>query len=332
MKIIDNYLNLLSEEENSGKYDILVNQWNRSVLNSDLPKSYYLKQGDPSAVVRTLNRIVKRFYTTLTPKMESELQKVTHGRDYSFFMFYYRFLKKHSTKKKISFNTSQSSLEIKNTLRQLTGGGINTKALSIIASMGSPRTFFDLNKEYLWREGMSRNVRSSEGLKDLKGFKGVEKYPNIGKSIKISRKEEETNAKEEERKEKESRGKKEREEKWSRSQEVHKKERLMMFGKYLAIGVVVVLLSIAAYKVYKNFFTKAARACKGKSGREKDVCMAKFRLAASIKGKQAFIKNRSLISRTKDEKAKTKFKEEIQKWDKRINKTRTSLAKLNEGL
>jgi len=37
---------------------------------------------------------------------------------------------------------------------------------------------------------------------------------------------------------------------------------------------------LAAYKIYKSFFSKAARACSGKSGDEKKACMAQYRLRA----------------------------------------------------
>jgi len=53
-------------------------------------------------------------------------------------------------------------------------------------------------------------------------------------------------------------------------------------GHAKAIGVTALVGASAflAYKAYKNYFSKAARACAGKSGAEKDACMARAKQGA----------------------------------------------------
>jgi len=65
-----------------------------------------------------------------------------------------------------------------------------------------------------------------------------------------------------------------------------------MAGVEGGIGVLALaaLLAYGAYRTYKRFFSKAATACKGKSGSEKTACMNKFKvtaLNAQIKDLQA---------------------------------------------
>jgi hypothetical protein len=51
--------------------------------------------------------------------------------------------------------------------------------------------------------------------------------------------------------------------------------------KKVAIGVVIAAALYASYKIYKNYLSKAARSCKGKSGLDKQNCMAKFKSGAA---------------------------------------------------
>ncbi len=51
--------------------------------------------------------------------------------------------------------------------------------------------------------------------------------------------------------------------------------------KKLGTAALVGAAGFIAYKVYKNYFSKAAKACAGKSGEEKAACMAKAKQGAA---------------------------------------------------
>jgi len=51
-------------------------------------------------------------------------------------------------------------------------------------------------------------------------------------------------------------------------------------SKGLAAAAAVALVVAGAYAIYKRYFSKAAKACKGKSGSERSVCIKKFKIDA----------------------------------------------------
>ena len=52
------------------------------------------------------------------------------------------------------------------------------------------------------------------------------------------------------------------------------------YPKELGAAAVTSLLVYGSYKVYKRFFSAAAKACAGKSGSEKTACMKKYKIDA----------------------------------------------------
>ena len=52
-------------------------------------------------------------------------------------------------------------------------------------------------------------------------------------------------------------------------------------GTKIGVAALVAAASFIAYKAYKNYFSKAAKACAGKSGAEKAACMAKAKQSAT---------------------------------------------------
>jgi hypothetical protein len=72
-------------------------------------------------------------------------------------------------------------------------------------------------------------------------------------------------------------------------------------GKAVIGGAVLAaLLLYGAAKTYKRFFSQAAKACKGKSGREKTICMNNYRIKA-LRAQLADIKRaRTSCSKSKD--------------------------------
>ena len=75
-------------------------------------------------------------------------------------------------------------------------------------------------------------------------------------------------------------------------------------GKYAAAGAAAAGAALAAYAVYKRFFSQAAKACKGKSGAEKTSCMKAYK----VKGLQA-----AMAKCGSDAKCKAKFQGKIAK-------------------
>jgi hypothetical protein len=90
-------------------------------------------------------------------------------------------------------------------------------------------------------------------------------------------------------------------------------------SKEIGWTVLAAIALTAGYKIYKNYFSKAARACKGKTGTEKDACMINYQIQAYKLKKQALQKSLSMANRTKDSiKFKNKINSEIKKIDKKI--------------
>lgn len=167
---------------NPGKYNILVDDWNRSVINARLDTSHYLPDSDPQGVIKCLNGFVRPFYEPHSHQIESELQDIIQGRKYSFFVFYYGFLKKHRLRDKITFTAKQDSLEIMNELIRLTGqNSVNTRAVGIVAAMGNPCFFLKNFRHELYQRGMSRNIQTCRDIVVDK-----EKYPHLHDLVNMS--------------------------------------------------------------------------------------------------------------------------------------------------
>jgi len=55
---------------------------------------------------------------------------------------------------------------------------------------------------------------------------------------------------------------------------------LSKYKEHIAAGILATIAIYAGYKAYQRFFSKAAKACKGKSSAEKTACMNKFKTQA----------------------------------------------------
>jgi hypothetical protein len=78
----------------------------------------------------------------------------------------------------------------------------------------------------------------------------------------------------------------------------------------IAAATVAAAAVAGAYKIYKNYFSKAARACKGKEGDAKQACMKKFK-ADAVKAEISALK--SGMSKCAKSKDPAKCKAAIQK-------------------
>jgi uncharacterized membrane protein YebE (DUF533 family) len=52
-------------------------------------------------------------------------------------------------------------------------------------------------------------------------------------------------------------------------------------GKQVGVAALVAIAGYMSYKAYQNYFSKAAKACAGKSGEAKTVCMQNFKTKAN---------------------------------------------------
>lgn len=155
------------------KYDILVEDWNRAVVNAKLNKFFYLPDTNPEKVISKLNAITESFYQCSDRQLKSELNRVTDSEKHSIFSFYADFLGSYCSSTKLKFNSNQSSSDIRSLIKQITKQDrINTKTLLIIASMNDPCFFIEAYRNDLYDKGMSRNIQS---CKDLRVDKS--KYP-----------------------------------------------------------------------------------------------------------------------------------------------------------
>jgi len=98
-------------------------------------------------------------------------------------------------------------------------------------------------------------------------------------------------------------------------------------------GVAVALaLGVAAYKLYKRFYSKAAKSCNKYSGKSKTICMAKYRVDSLKKAKSVLSKKSRECSKTKEpEKCKNELAKQLSKFDKKIFKAERSVQKVSES-
>jgi len=75
--------------------------------------------------------------------------------------------------------------------------------------------------------------------------------------------------------------------------------------KKIGVAALVAAASFIAYKAYKNYFSKAAKACAGKSGAEKQACMAKVRQQAN-KAKIAALRKGSSMAKNSSNPSKAR--------------------------
>ena len=71
-------------------------------------------------------------------------------------------------------------------------------------------------------------------------------------------------------------------------------------NKEVAVAALIALVLAASYKVYRDYLSKAAKACKGKQGADKRNCMSEFKKKARKAKVMAMQKNISKCSRTKN--------------------------------
>jgi hypothetical protein len=90
-------------------------------------------------------------------------------------------------------------------------------------------------------------------------------------------------------------------------------------SKEIGWTVLAAIALAGAYKIYKNYFSKAARACKGKSGSEKEACMTNYQHQAYKLKQQSLKKSLKLANRSNDAtKYKKKINDEIQKINQKL--------------
>lgn len=93
----------------------------------------------------------------------------------------------------------------------------------------------------------------------------------------------------------------------------------------IASAATAALIIFVSYKIYQNFFSKAAKACGQLGGGKKQVCMFKFRKKAYGEQIRSLVIGKKACRRTKDP------KKCVAKIDRRISKLRNRLSKLGEA-
>jgi len=86
-------------------------------------------------------------------------------------------------------------------------------------------------------------------------------------------------------------------------------ETIKEHGGAIGATALAALVITASYKVYKNYFSKAAKACKGKSASEKEACMNNYRADAYKMQQASLKKSLSMANKTSDP---SSFKKKIE--------------------
>ena len=100
-------------------------------------------------------------------------------------------------------------------------------------------------------------------------------------------------------------------------------------GIPIATGILVALLIYAAYKIFTRYFSKAARACWGKSGKERALCILSYKVNALKAQERELLSSMSLCSKAKQpEKCREAIRKKISKVRDKIDRARSEAAVL----
>jgi len=92
------------------------------------------------------------------------------------------------------------------------------------------------------------------------------------------------------------------------------KTKLTGAGKGVLAAVVVAAIAAGAYMIYKRYFSKAAKACKGKSGDERSACIKQFKRQALQAQIAALKSGMSKCAQSKNpDKCKAAIQQKVQK-------------------
>ena len=80
-------------------------------------------------------------------------------------------------------------------------------------------------------------------------------------------------------------------------------------GGVIGATALAALVITASYKIYKNYFSKAAKACKGKTASEKEACMNNYRADAYKMQQNSLKKSLAMANKTNDP---SSFKKKIE--------------------
>jgi len=74
-------------------------------------------------------------------------------------------------------------------------------------------------------------------------------------------------------------------------------------GGVIGASALAALVITASYKIYKNYFSKAAKACSDKTGNEKEACMTNYRADAYKMQQASLKKSLSMADKSSDPKS-----------------------------
>jgi len=75
-------------------------------------------------------------------------------------------------------------------------------------------------------------------------------------------------------------------------------ETIKEHGGTIGATALAALVITASYKIYKNYYSKSAKACKGKTGAEKEACMNNYQTNAYKMQKASLKKSMSMANKT----------------------------------
>lgn len=176
------------QEHDAGKYDVLVQVWNKYAIQSNVDEKFYLREFDVDDTILRLNEILKPFFTKIPEEVDLEFSMIRQQNKYSFFNFYHDFLTQYNSNSPVHISPDMSSLEIKSIIYKVTKlSDLNPQTITIVASMHSPCYYFYRIKDELYLKGLDRRIDTCKDLA-LDG----NKYPHLnaflGQVVKIKNK------------------------------------------------------------------------------------------------------------------------------------------------
>lgn len=99
--------------------------------------------------------------------------------------------------------------------------------------------------------------------------------------------------------------------------------------QHIGIGVIVAAVAYGSYRLYKRFMTTSAKACQGKKGKMKTICMNQYQIKGLEASKKPLEHGIKGCSNAKDiQKCKSMFNKKINAINSRIIKKQNKIKKL----
>ncbi len=142
-------------------YDYLIDNWNKSVTNTELSDYYLLPRDDNNQSLEKLNILLNDIETV--EGFEKKSQCVLKYNSKSIFIpsfMYLDFLKEYANYNKVNFSTKDKEDDIITKVKKITKSKyFDNNVVEKVAYLHSFEIFFQKNKKQFYKKGFTENIK-----------------------------------------------------------------------------------------------------------------------------------------------------------------------------